>query len=176
MLTDEQLIAEIRSGSKKAFDVLYKKFRPQLLAYCRRILGSADDAEDIVQEVFIKARNGIESLRDGMLFKQWLFRIARNEALMEIRKRYPQESIEADTIWENETPLEQLEHQETSQIVQRLLRDLKPEYREVLVLREYDGLSYLDIAKIVGVSKDVIKVRIYRARNAMTEKLKRFYF
>ena len=176
VLTDEQLIVEIRSGSKKAFDVLYEKFRPRLLAYCRRILGNTDDAEDVVQDVFIKAHDKIDSLMNGILLKHWLFSIARNEALMKIRKRHPETSIDADAVWDDETPIDQLEHQETSEIVQRLLRDLKLEYREVLVLREYDGLSYSDIAKIIGVSEDVIRVRIYRARNAMTEKLKRFYY
>ena len=175
MLTDEQLIPEIRSGSKQAFALLYEKFRPLLFAYCRRILGNAEDAEDVVQDVFVKASNKIDSLKNGMLFKHWLFSIARNEALMKIRKRHPGTSTVADEVWEDETPTDQLEHQETSEIVQRLLKDLKHEYREVLVLREYEGLSYADISKIIGVSENVIRVRLYRARNAMTERLKRFY-
>jgi RNA polymerase sigma-70 factor (ECF subfamily) len=175
VLSEEQLIPEIRRGSKKAFAVLYERFRPQLLAYCRRILNNTEDAEDVVQDVFVKARSRIDSLNDGLLFRHWIFRIARNEALMKIRKQHPEDSVDEEVLWDEQTQLEQLEHQETSEIVQRLLKDLKHEYREVLVLREYDGLSYADIARIVGVSEDVIRVRIYRARSAMTEKLKKFY-
>ena len=174
-LTDKQLVLDLRAGDKKAFALLYERYRASVLAYCSRILNDAEDAEDVVQDVFIKARDGIASLTDGMLCKHWLFRIARNEALMKIRRRHPTQQIEDDTAWETDTPMDHLERLEATAIVRQLLKDLKFEYREVLVLREYGGLSYSAIAEIVGVSTDVVRVRIYRARSSMTEKLKRFY-
>ncbi len=175
MLTDEGLIRQIRNGNQAAFAAMYERYRPSVFAYCRRILGNPEDAEDTVQDVLIKVRNEIDTLRNGTLFKHWLFRIARNEALLKIRKRHPIEDIDPNLSWDAETPLEGYERKETSTIVQALLKDLKHEFREVLILREFDGLSYSEISKIVGISEDLVKVRIYRARNAMTEKLKKFY-
>jgi RNA polymerase sigma-70 factor, ECF subfamily len=175
MQPDESVLHRLRMGDQRALAVLYDLYRFELQAYCRRILGNSQDAEDVVHDVFTKMELGIKSLKDDALFKNWLFRIARNEALMKIRERRTNGDVDSSKVWITETPLDLMEQEETSLIVQMLLSELRPEFRQVLVLREYERLSYLEIGEALGLSLEAVKVRLYRARNSMTEKLKKYY-
>jgi RNA polymerase sigma-70 factor (ECF subfamily) len=175
MQLDKSVLHRIRGGDQGALAVLYDLYHLELLAYCRRILGNSQDAEDVVQDVFAKLQSDIKSLRDDALFRNWLFRIARNETLMRIRGRRIDGDIDSDKVWMTETPLDLVEQGETTMIVQKLLDELKPSYRQVLVLREYEGMSYAEIAEALGLSLETVKIRVYRARNSMTEKLRKYY-
>jgi RNA polymerase sigma-70 factor, ECF subfamily len=175
MQPNESAIDRLKRGDEGALAALYDLYHLELLAYCRRILGNSQDAEDVVQDVFAKLQSDIKSLRDDTLFRNWLLRIARNEALMKIRGRRFNGDINSDQVWITETPLDLVEQGETSLIVQKLLDELKPIYRQVLVLREYEGMSYAEIAEALELSLETVKIRVYRARNSMTEKLKIYY-
>jgi RNA polymerase sigma-70 factor (ECF subfamily) len=104
-------------------------------------------------------------------FRGWLFRIARNETLMHLRRNRETELSDPDGIWEADTPLSIMEKTEERIIVQTLLSTLKKEYREVLHLREYQQLSYAEIARITGATESSVKSRIFKARQALAQKL-----
>jgi RNA polymerase sigma-70 factor, ECF subfamily len=128
-----------------------------------------------VHDVFVKLPTEINTLKDDALFRNWLFRIARNESLMKIRMRRSDGGIDSETVWIDENPLDLMEQKETAIVVRKLLEQLRPQYRQVLILREYEGMSYAEIAEAIGVSLETVKVRVYRARSSMTEKLKQYY-
>jgi RNA polymerase sigma-70 factor (ECF subfamily) len=118
----------------------------------------------------------LDSLNHVETFQCWLFTIARNEALCYLRKKSNNEPSENDTVWTStSSSYEEFSRKETSEIVQKYLSLLKPEYREVLILREYEQLSYAQIAAITQISEANVKVRIHRARIELGKKLKPYY-
>ncbi len=150
-----------------------------MYAYCFRLLHDATFAEDALQTVFTKALESIRTLDDPSAFKYWLFMIARNEVYGAIRKlRSPnreQSLEESDTPWDTETPLTYAVRSNHVDIIQEQLGHLKPEYREVLILREYEQFSYSEIAALTGDSEGSVRARIFKARKALAEKLTPYF-
>ena len=176
--SDQDLLSRIHSGSDQAFTELYNKYRRRLLAYCYRLLQDPGAAEDTVQVAFQKAYESLSSLDKPELFFYWLFSIARNEVYGRIRKTRRNGtpvSIEEEDIWAEETPHDQVVRKETAEIVQLLLSQLKVEYREVLVLRQYDKLSYAEIAVITGDTVSSVESRLFKARKALAKKLAQYF-
>lgn len=177
--SDGVLLSQIRSGNERAFTDLYNKHRRRLLAYCYRLLQDRIAAEDVVQVAFQKAFESLSSLDKPDLFFYWLFSIARNEVYNHIRRirknGTPQSIEEEDNLWTEETPHEQLVSKETTEIVELLLNQLKVEYREVLILRQYDKLSYAEIAAVTGDSLSSVESRLFKARKALAKKLAPYF-
>ncbi len=169
---ERQLIADLQRGSDRALTVVYQEFSPGVFAYCLKILADRQLAEDVVQETFLKVRQHASSIQDNDSFKSWIFRIARNEALMQLRKRKSNGQIEDESVWSEETPHQQFVALERTEIVSRLLDSLKHEYREVLVLLVYENMSYSEIAAVTGATESSVKSRIFRARKEMIQKLR----
>ncbi len=177
--SDEELLSEVRSGNGQAFADLYYKYRRRLLAYCYRLLQDRVAAEDVVQVSFQKAYEALSTLDKPELFFYWLFSIARNEVYGHLRKvrrnGTPQSIEEEDVLWTEETPHEQLVRKETTEIVELFLNQLKVEYREVLILRQYDKLSYAEIAVITGDTMSSVESRLFKARRALAKKLAPYF-
>jgi RNA polymerase sigma-70 factor (ECF subfamily) len=169
---EQQLIAELQRGSDRAFAAVYQEFSPGVFAYSLKILADRQLAEDVVQETFLKVRQHVRSIRSDESFKSWMFRIARNEALMQLRKRRSNGQVEDESVWNEETPHQQFVALERSEIVNHLLYGMKHEYREVLVLLVYENMTYAEIASVTGTTESSVKSRIFRARKEMIEKLK----
>ena len=170
--TDEQLIDQINAGNSAAFAQLYQRYKHALFAFCMRLLKDRDDALDAVQEAFVKIHNRLPTLHDPASFRAWMFTIVRNEAYAILRRKKNLEGLdgEAQDVWEEGTPLDSMIGKERVEIVQRLLERLKPEYREVLMLREYEQLSYAEIAAVTGDTESSVKSRLFKARRALTKK------
>jgi RNA polymerase sigma-70 factor, ECF subfamily len=179
ILSDETVIQQIRAGNSDAFAQLYEKYKSSVYAYSFRLLQNESSAEDAVQNAFMKAYQSISTLDDPAAFKYWLFIIARNEVYSLIRKSrsngQSRPTDESEDVWSDETPLTQAMQTNTTDIVQALLGQLKTEYREVLILREYDQLSYAEIAAVMGDTESSVKSRIFRARKELTKKLKPYF-
>jgi len=177
--SDRELLNQIHAGSEQAFTALYRKYRSRLLAYCYRLLQDRSAAEDVVQVSFQKAFESLSTLDNPDLFLYWLFSIARNEVYAHIRrtrKNGLMHSIEEDdNIWIEETPHEQFVRKETKEIVELFLNQLKVEYREVLILRQYDMLSYAEIAVITGDTVSSVESRLFKARKALAKKLAPYF-
>lgn len=170
--TDEQLIDQISAGNSAAFAQLYQRYKHALFAFCFRLLKDRDDALDAVQETFVKIHNRLPTLHDPDSFRVWMFAIVRNEAYAILRRKNNLVGLdgEAQNVWEEGTPLDSMIGKEKVEIVQRLLERLKPEYREVLMLREYEQLSYAEIAAVTGDTESSVKSRLFKARKALTKK------
>jgi len=177
--SDRELLSQLRTGNSQAFTELYNKYRRRLLAYCYRLLQDPITAEDVVQVAFQKAYASLHTLDKPELFFYWLFSIARNEVYGHIRKMrrngIPHSIEEEDDLWTEETPHEQVVRKETTEIVELFLNQLKIEYREVLVLRQYDKLSYAEIAAITGDSVSSVESRLFKARKALAKKLAPYF-
>src|SRR5512143_430487 len=169
--TDDLLIAELRAGNPDAFGELYRRYRTPLFAFCIRMVGDRDRAGDLLHEVFLKLYRSAASIREPGALRIWLFRVARNEVLMAFRQR--KETVEAngDLVPDDETPETLLEKREQGEILEHALASLRTAYREILLLREEQGLSYTEIACITGDSESSVKSRLFKARRALASLL-----
>ncbi|MFH0991414.1 MAG: RNA polymerase sigma factor [bacterium] len=173
--TEAELIHKAQLKDERAFAELFKRYRFSVIEYCSQLLQNRETAKDAAQNTFIKVYNSLETLRNHDSFKAWLFTIARNEVYALIRRNRCNVSIDDLDVWETPTVHDDYIKQEAEEIIQHLLRRLKPEYREVLLLDEYEGFSYAEIASITNNTVSSIESRIYKARKALSKKIKTFY-
>lgn len=163
--SDEELYARIGSeDGEAAFRLIYERYASRLYAYCARILGSRDAAKDAFQETFVRFYQKAILFDMGMRVAPYLYTIARNLCVSTIRARKHTVSVDEYTLQDEDCAFEQTER---SSLV-RLAIDLLPlEYREPLILREYNDISYADIAEILSIPVSTVKIRIYRAKEKM---------
>lgn len=173
--TDEQLVKLLQEGEASAFALLYEKYRYPLYLYCYRLLHDRQLAEDATHDAFLKIRSAITSLERAESFRAWLFQIARNEVMQHVRRWRRNGQVDIENVWEEETLFEQYDQLETKELVQHALRMLRTEYREVLILREYEQFSYAEIANITGTTESSVKSRIFKARKALLKKLEPYF-
>jgi RNA polymerase sigma-70 factor, ECF subfamily len=173
--SDNELIELLNRGNRQAFVDLYERHKTAIYRYCLRMLSDSDLAEDATQETFIKLYANVGLLQKRESFLPWLFRIARNEVMMQFRKDRRNGLHSDEDVWDEQTPYELSVKAEKTELVQRMLENLKSEYREVLVLREYEQLSYIQIAQITGSTESSIKSRLFKARKALTKRLTEYY-
>jgi RNA polymerase sigma-70 factor (ECF subfamily) len=169
--TDAELIADLSAGNPDAFGELYRRYRTSLFAFCVRMAGDRTRAGDLLHDVFLKLYQSASTIRETGALRIWLYRVARNEVLMSIRQKREVADPDPDLVWDGETPLTILETAEESRRLERALGSLKAEYREVLLLREEEGLSYAEIATITGDSESSVKSRLFKARRALANLL-----
>ena len=184
-LTDEKLIiSQILSGNKDDFAVLVRLYHIAIRSYCFYMLQDKTLAEDAAQDIFRKAYENLGSFKGESTFKSWLYRIATNhnrDLLRQIRRK-PTESWDALVEIHGER-IEQLLATETTdsvtnddrEIISRILEQMPAEYREIILLKELDGLSYQEICQTLSCSLDAVKGRLKRARAMLDERLRHFY-
>ena len=173
---DEQLVEHIQAGDMTAFGILYERHKSVVFAYCLRLLGDEQSAQDAAQETFLKIRSGSRSLQHRSAFRSWMYKIAHNEVMQSLRRsRRNGQALSDDDVWDHNTPLETYQQLEQRELVHKYLTQLKAEYKEVLVLREFDQLSYVEIADITGATKSSVKSRIFKARKALLKKLTPYF-
>ncbi len=179
---NEALVARLRAGEDMAFEELVRTYTARLLAVARRILGSHEEARDVVQETFLAAFQSLDRFREEASLGTWLSRIAVNQSLMKLRsrRRKPEQSIEdllpsflpdghqvrESALWEVSLDTE-VERNEVLALVRRGIDRLPANYRTVLLLRDIEELSTEEVAGMLGVTTNTIKVRLHRARQAL---------
>lgn len=174
---DAELIRKALEGNQRAYSALYERYSSRLYSYCRRLLNDHVLAEEAVQQTFIKAFRSLESLDDPKAFYHWLFTTARNEVYGTIRKQKRNGQVELisdDTVWLEDPSHAAVVASELHELIDDALHKLKHEYKEVLVLRHDQGLSYAEISAITGDSVSSIESRLTRGRHAMKNYLKPF--
>jgi RNA polymerase sigma factor (sigma-70 family) len=167
---DERLIALVRRGREDAFDVLVDRYRPRLLAFCRNMMRSSEDAEDVLQEVFVNAYRAMCADERPIQAKAWLYRIARNRCLNELRRNIPAPVESMDVFETNEpTAIEAVERREHIEEIVTDVKRLPEQQRAALLLREMEGLPYQQIADVLDTTVPSVKSLLVRARVGLAE-------
>ena len=176
---EAQIVRRVLGGDTNAFEALVVEYEKNIYAITQRMTGNAEDAADMTQETFIKAYNSLSSFRGDSKFSVWLYRIATNVCLdfLRSRSRKPTVSLsmededgeetQLDIADESQSPERLLERGLTRDAVRRGLNALSPEYRQILLLREIQGLSYEEIADVLSLEAGTVKSRIFRARQRL---------
>jgi len=177
--TDEQLVLNFRNGELNAGGLLYTRYKNQIHSFCRRMLNDSELANDATQETFLKMMTKIQSLDHRMAFKSWLFSIARNEVLMIVRrgKIVPMESFDEETteVWDDSTPFTFTHGNELKDLLMKAIDCLKPAYREAVLLRDVEQMSYEEIARATDTSVSAVKSKLFKARLFLNEKLTPYF-
>lgn len=183
---DQQLVEQVQRGNKRAFDMLVIKYQRRLARLLSRFIRDPAEVEDITQETFIKAYRALPSFRGDSAFYTWLYRIGVNTAknfLVSQGRKLPAtvngfgtEEMEnfdgADQLREVNTPESELMGKQVAQTVNQALAALPEELRTAIILREIEGLSYEEIADIMNCPIGTVRSRIFRAREAVADKLR----
>ena len=162
-----ELLKKEEKTAKQAFAVLYARHSSRVYAYCRRYLGNREEAQDAFQETFVKFYNSAFQERNMTNVSAFLLKIARNQCSNAKRKD------KEVTIFEDymlpETGGNKNEKEELLELIKMAMELLPDEYKDIFILREYDGLSYSEIAELTGMSMPAVKVRIFRAKKKVRE-------
>ncbi len=168
---DERLVSQLRGGNERAFEALFDRYRPRLLAFCRGMLHSSEDAEDVLQEVFAAAHSAILADDRKLDVRPWLYRIARNRCLNHMRRPQPeaQEGLDEHPHSSGATTEDRAEGREDLRLLVRNIRELPEAQRSALLLRELEALSYREIAATLETSVPAVKSLLVRARVSLAE-------
>ncbi|HWB11719.1 MAG TPA: sigma-70 family RNA polymerase sigma factor [Pirellulales bacterium] len=176
-MDDTQLIESALAGNSAAFGELVRKYQDRLYNTMVHLVGSTEDAKDVVQDAFVKAFVKLGSFQRSSAFYTWLYRIAFNTAMSRQRRRRETRSIDDDCGHDPTdpaaVPAERLEQEELAAQVRRALETLSEEHRTVLVLRDIDGCEYEAIAEILEVPLGTVRSRLHRARLQLRDQLKK---
>lgn len=171
MKGDEQLVAMVRAGNPGAFDVIVDRYQSRLLGFCRQMLGSTEDAEDVLQEVFVNAYRAMLADNRAINLKPWLYRIARNRSLNHLRrpKAEAQESMDMVPMVEAASTAEKVHNREEFRQLLNDVTKLPETQRAALLLREIDAMSYEEIAEAMETTVPAVKSLLVRARISLAE-------
>lgn len=169
--SDEKLVVLIRRGHHGAFEALVQRYQPRLLAFCRHMLGSQEDAEDVLQEVFAASFNAICADERPINARPWLYRIARNRCLNHLRRPQPtgQDSMDVFERDGGVTTADTVHKREEFRHIVADVQELPETQRTALLLREIDALSYEQIAEAMDTTVPSVKSLLVRARVALAE-------
>lgn len=182
---DQQLVERVQNGDKHAFDLLVAKYQRKLTRLLSQFVRDPAEVEDVTQEAFIKAYRALPAFRGDSAFYTWLYRIgintAKNYLVSQGRKAATLQGIdtedaenfeESGVLREMDTPESELMSKQIAQTVNQTLEQLPEELRTAIILREIEGLSYDEIAKIMECPIGTVRSRIFRAREAISEELR----
>lgn len=179
---DGGVLARARAGDRRAFSVLVRRHQDGVFRFLLRLVGNRDEALELTQDTFVKVFQSLPSWQPEAPFRAWLFRIARNAALDLLRRRQALGFVAFDELapadgeaaWPDPAPRpeEQLDDRRRIALLDRVLRELPAEQREVLLLRELEDMSYAEIAAALDVNEGTVKSRLARARAAALDRFR----
>jgi RNA polymerase sigma-70 factor (ECF subfamily) len=179
--SDEDLVAAVRAGEATAFDQLMLRWDRKIRGAAYRVLGSDDEAREVTQEAFLRAFRHLQSFKEEARFSSWLYQIALNLCRDRLRRRRGREFVSLDEVAETApaglrsepSALELVEAKDLSRVIAVAVEALSEEQREVVVLKEYQGLTFPEIAEVLGVPVSTVKTRLYRALSQLRVRLER---
>ncbi|HEX6466367.1 MAG TPA: sigma-70 family RNA polymerase sigma factor [Terriglobales bacterium] len=188
-VTDElALVQAAKQGDISAFEQLVKRYDRNVFRIAQHITQNREDAEDVVQDAFLKAYQNLEQFQGNSKFYTWLVRIAVNESLMKLRRRKTSKTVSMDEDVETEegsmprefadwspNPEQLYGHSELSDILRKTIQGLPSSFRTVFVLRDVEGLSTEETAEMLDLSVPAVKSRLLRARLQLRERLNRYF-
>jgi len=181
-------VAQARKGDDRAFAELVKRYEAKIFRLAQHITQNREDAEDVLQETFLRAYEHLDQFQGNSKFYTWIVRIAVNQALMKLRRRRTDKSVSLDesidtgedtvtreiAAWD-EDPEQRFSREELGEILDSAIQALAPTYRSVFLLRDVDDLSTEETAEALGLSVPAVKSRLLRARLQLREKLTRYF-
>ncbi len=186
-LSDQELVAAARDGRETAFRELVRRYQRPVFSLIYRMVRDRELAEDLAQETFVKVLNALDSYRPEHKFSSWIFKIANNAAIDQLRRKEldtlslegapdaltadRQEATALQIGSGGETPLEELEARELGSHIEQAIAALRPEYRSCILLRHVEGRPYEEIAEILGLPLGTVKTYIHRARAELRDLL-----
>ena len=187
-IDETTLVAQAREGDASAFGELVRRYEGKIFRLAQHVTQNREDAEDVLQETFMKAYEHLDQFQGNSKFYTWIVRIAVNQALMKLRRRKTDKSVSLDetidtgedtmvreiAAWD-EDPEERFSREELGEILDTAVQSLEPPYRSVFVLRDVDELSTEETAEALGLSVPAVKSRLLRARLQLREKLTRYF-
>ena len=177
--SDQQLVERVQKGDRRAFDVLVLKYQHRIYSLVSRFIRDSDEIQDVVQEAFIKAYRALPAFRGDSAFYTWLYRIAINTAknyLVSRSRRPPGADVEiedaefmegADALRDVADPESQMMTEQLRVAIDRAISALPEDLRTALTLREFEGMSYEEIATVMNCPVGTVRSRIFRAREAV---------
>ena len=188
-IEDREIIEKFLEGDITYFDKLVLKYKQMVFNVCLKMLGNYEEALEVSQDIFLKVYESLKNFRFEAKFSTYLYKITLNSCrsrLRALRRRKKLEYFSIDEPLEtaegrlkrefegsHPNPKEVLEEKEKQSLVIKALFSLNPEYREILILRDIEGLEYKEIAKILNINLGTVKSRLNRARNILKEKLEK---
>lgn len=182
------LVEAAKKGDIAAFEELVKRYDRNVFRIAQHITQNREDAEDVVQDAFLKAYGNLTQFQGQSKFYTWLVRIAVNEALMKLRRRRPERTVSLDQDVETDedtiprevadwspNPEQQYNQAELRELLQRTIQGLPAGFRTVFVLRDVEGLSTEETAEALGLSIPAVKSRLLRARLQLRERLNKYF-
>lgn len=185
---EQELVARARQGDTASFSALLRRYEGKIFRLAMNITQNREDAEDVLQESFLKAYEHLDQFLGNSKFYTWIVRIAVNQALMKLRKRRSDRAVSLDeqidtgedtvvreiAAWDPD-PEQQYSQEELHEILTTAIEELAPIYRTVFTLRDVDGLSTEETAEALDLSVPAVKSRLLRARLQLRDKLTRFF-
>lgn len=181
--SDQVLVERVQKGDKRAFDLLVLKYQHRIAALVSRFISDSHEVQDVTQEAFIKAYRALGNFRGESQFYTWLYRIAINTAknyLVARKRRPPGVDVEIEdavfyegghSLRDNASPERNIMSEQLMTAVNHAIKQLPEDLRAALTLREYDGLSYEEIAEVMGCPVGTVRSRIFRAREAVDKEI-----
>jgi len=174
------LVTRAKAGDTVAFGELVSRYQKTVYRIILRMVKSPDDADDLTQDTFVRAYRGLKTFKEEFDFHPWLYRIAVNQAINFINRRKRQAAVDMDDVPEGdikqgpepENPMQSASRQELMENLEEALQRLPDEQRTVFLLRVQEGLSYEEIATVMGTPKGTVMSRLARARMALRRYLK----
>lgn len=183
--TDEELIERFQNGDVYAFEQIVKRYKNQLLNFAYRFLGDIEDSEDIVQETFLRIFRKRNAYKNIAKFSTWIYTITGNLAKTELRRRKKRKLFSISSLGYDEKDYELPDHRRgpeekadsvvKEEIIQKAIDGLSPKFKEVVILRDIQELSYEEISKILKIPLGTVKSRVNRARLKLQEILGDLY-
>jgi RNA polymerase sigma-70 factor (ECF subfamily) len=184
-IEDGEIVRRVLDGDEGLFELLVKRYQVRVVSHVTRMIGSREDALDLSQEIFLKVFQALARFNPAYKFSTWLFRIAGNAAIDHLRKRRPRtvplEGPEPDSGGGPGYPPEQratgldpygeLRNVERGKAISRAIQELPPDFRELIALRHFAGLSYEEIAEVKKMPLGTVKNKLFRARVVLKERL-----
>ncbi|HJZ96608.1 MAG TPA: sigma-70 family RNA polymerase sigma factor [Candidatus Solibacter sp.] len=187
-LDEDVLVTQAREGDTQSFTTLVRRYEGKIFRLAMHVTQNREDAEDVLQETFMKAYEHLDQFKGDSKFYTWIVRIAVNQALMKLRRRRTDKTVSMDeqidtgedtvvreiAAWD-ENPEQRFSREEIGKIMDGAIEGLDPIYRSVFVLRDVEDLSTEETADALGLSIPAVKSRLLRARLQLREKLTRFF-
>jgi RNA polymerase sigma-70 factor (ECF subfamily) len=179
--SDEELVQACQAGESSAFDVLLARWEDRIRGAAYRFLGSEEEARDVAQEAFLKAYRALAGFKREARFSSWLYQIATNICRDRLRRRRTRATVSLEELQDKGAEMaetepgahERLLQQDLALAVRRAIHALPDEQREVVILKEYEGLTFLEIAQALDAPVSTVKTRLYRGLDQLRLRLER---